>query len=90
MRTKCGYCGDLCIRVTKEDALYVAHIGECIEEATEVSKKKYIQKQLDTLSDFEISNALKGHGAWDLDELKDTEKNRIRFIWLICWDIVDW
>ena len=81
--------GSIEFGVTKADAFYAAHVGECLAEVSSLVQKKYIKDQLKEISDEELAGSLKPYGAWDEEELKDRGANERRFVWLACWGIVE-
>ena len=74
--------GEKCleIKLTKNCIADCAHSGSC---DVEVSKwVENLRPYLDTLPAELVANVLKPSGAWDDEELKDTEQNLHRLLWI--------
>jgi hypothetical protein len=71
------------IEMTKNDALSMAHQGQCIDDVKAFLKtNKSIHKQLDKIGSEAIAEELKNYGAWDDTQLADVEANKEKIVWL--------
>ena len=77
------------LNILKRDAEAGYHQGQCDEDIEGLLQEPYIKKQFDRIDPQKIVKELAEYGAWDEEELKDTQANRARLLWLFCGDIVD-
>jgi len=75
------------LNITKQDALYASHPGNCDQEVAELVESKKIAKQLDRISPESIRKELMEYGAWDDTQLADDAENRLRIVWIACGNI---
>lgn len=77
------------IRLTRRDAESMSHRGECLPDVLKAMEKPYIKKQLSSLNPASLAKELKEYGVWDEDELKDHNKNLIKWLWISACDVID-
>ena len=84
------------IRLTKICIADCAHSGDCEVEVAEWVNK--LRRQLNKIPTETIAAVLRPYGAYDEEELKDSEQNLHRLIWLAatqckeeksCWAYMD-
>lgn len=77
--------------LTLDDALSCSGSGQQDENVAAIVSLPYVQAQLSTLTDKQISDALKGFGAWDDDErtVSTRAENAQRLVWCAACDIRD-
>jgi len=73
------------ISMTREQAEYASHPGNCDQEIAEL-RNKIDTSLLDTAS---LRKELAEYGAWDDDQLADHEENVLRWIWICAGNIAD-
>ena len=81
--------GRIELRMTMEQARSASHQGKCDEDVLTLSKVPEIRVQLDAIKPCDLSEELRGYGAWDKEELADYTQNLQRILWLAAGDIVD-
>ena len=84
-----AYFDRFTIDLTRDDAFYGCHPGDCSESIETLYTVKYIAKQLDALDPTDVHDELASYGAWDDDQLSDTYANLFRILWLACGQIYD-
>lgn len=77
------------LELTRDDAFYGCHPGDCSESIETLRTAKYIAAQLDVLDDAAIRDELASYGAWNELELSDPDANLSRILWLACGQIFD-
>lgn len=82
-----NYGNDL--RLTRADANYCAHSGNCENEVNEVMQKPYVKKQLGALNPDKLAKELKDFGAWDDEQLANHKDNLQRWVWISAGDITE-
>jgi hypothetical protein len=73
--------------LTKAQAAIGSHPGDCQAGIDYLLTVPAIRRQLDRLEPAAIARELAEYGAWDSEELQDTEANRARLLWIACGDI---
>lgn len=74
--------------ITDEDALSGSVPGQDATEAVKaLLQTPFISEQIDSIPADDIKAELSEYGAWDDDELSDTEQNKIRILWIACGNI---
>ena len=81
--------GRIELNITKKVAAMCHHSGNCEPEVRAAMKIPSIKRQLNKLDPKLIVSELKEFGAWDDEELKDNEFNKVRLLWIACGDIDD-
>ena len=81
--------GNIEIELTKEEAHMGSHSGACDNDVAYLRTLPHIKEQLDKIDPKDLSEELKGYGAWDDAELANHDDNIDRILWLACGDIVD-
>lgn len=61
--------------------------GNCDNAIAEWLEESFIQNQLISIGNEKISSELKEYGAWDDEELKDFEENKMRIMWIAIGNI---
>lgn len=61
------------------------------DEAVEhiVTNEQYVREQLDAINPEFIARELSEYGAWDTEELQDTEQNERRIVWIAAGNIYE-
>ena len=77
------------LELTRDDAFYGCHPGDCSESIEALLTAKYIAEQLSALDPVAIRAELASYGAWDELELSDPDANLSRILWLACGQIFD-
>lgn len=77
------------IEMTKAQAESCSHTGACDSDVLALSKLPKIARQFKKIDPLHIAEELKGYGAWDEEELKDTDQNVQRILWIAAGNIVD-
>lgn len=77
------------IELSRDDAFYGYHPGNCAETIEALLTASYISEQLSSLDPEAIRDELAECGAWSDDELSDPEANLLRILWLACGQIYD-
>lgn len=85
----CSGSGSLSLDLTIEDARSASHQGSCDEDVEALSRVPYVAAQIAGWNVEELRKELDGYGAWDDEELADTEQNIQRMAWLAAGSIVD-
>lgn len=75
--------------LTRDDAFYGCHPGDCSESIETLRTAKYIAEQLSALDPADVRDELASYGAWDELELSDSDANLSRILWLACGQIFD-
>lgn len=70
------------IYMTKKQAYSVSHSGECYLDTIELKNNPEIRKQLDKISDKDLSAELMETGGWEKDDLIDRHTNELRILWI--------
>lgn len=76
------------IAMTKNQAHFASHQGECIENVRELLKNRNIVRQFKKIDPEAIKAELSEYGAWDDVELSDIIANQERILWIAAGDIV--
>ncbi|MGE5433042.1 MAG: hypothetical protein ACM3QX_18335 [Syntrophomonadaceae bacterium] len=77
------------IEMTRKQAEYTAHRGECLPQVQELLQDSKIKRQLKKISDDDLKEELDQYGAWSDEELSDRADNEERIIWLAAGHILD-
>lgn len=77
------------IQMTLKQARSASHQGQCDEDVKILLQDPKIIRQLDKIDPEKIAAELHEYGAWDEEELKDSQANRERIIWIAAGDIVE-
>lgn len=80
---------DFSISLTKKQAQTGSHSGDCEGDVKYLLTLPSIKKQFESIDPESIRKELKEYGAWDEEELKDDESNRMRILWIACGDYMD-
>jgi len=75
------------IEMTKQQALGASGAGACDDAIAALAKNKKIKKQLDALPIYSVATELRQYGAWEDEELSDTEQNKLRILWCAACNI---
>ena len=84
-----AYFNRFIIKMTKDQALSVSHVGQCDDDVKELIKNPKIKRELKRISDQDLTAELKEYGAWDSEELENRQENEERIIWLAGCNIKD-
>ena len=84
-----AYIDSIEIKMTLEQAQSASHQGRCDEDVQHLLKVPEIAKQLRKISDADLIDALRGYGAWNIDELQNRDSNEARLIWIAACDIAE-
>lgn len=57
-------------------------------ECVPLARSPYIAEQLDVIGEEALRKALETTGLFTTGELDNAQRNRLRFVWLACWDVV--
>ena len=77
------------IRMTKKQANSASHSGSCDNDVAELLRVPAIVRQLEKIPSHLIAEELLQYGAWDDEDVKDTEANKARIIWIAAGDITE-
>lgn len=77
------------IKMTKRQALFASHSGQCDNDVDALLKLPAIKRQLAKISDADLIAELSEYGAWDQDELQDRQNNDARIIWIAAGNIAE-
>ena len=77
------------IEMTKAQAESCSHPGACDSDVLFLSKNPKIIRQFKKIDPLDVAAELKEYGAWNVEELKDTEQNIQRILWLATGNILD-
>jgi hypothetical protein len=77
------------IRMKLSQARAASHQGDCQADLLALSLFPDIRTQLIKIGPAVIRAELREYGAWDEEELRDDDQNRIRILWLAAGNIVD-
>jgi hypothetical protein len=77
------------IEMTKAQAENCSHPGACDADVLALSKNPKIIRQIKKIDPSKIAAELKEYGAWDEEELKDTDQNVQRILWIAAGNIVE-
>lgn len=80
--------GTFSIKMTEEDAWRGCHSGRCDYDCEQLIEEDYIRKQLDEISDEQMTEVLKEYGIEDADS-KTRHESEMYIVWLAAGDIVD-
>ncbi len=80
---------DFSISLTKKQAQTGSHSGDCEGDVKYLLTLPSIKKQFESIDPESIRKELKEYGAWDEEELKDDESNRMWILWIACGDYMD-
>lgn len=81
--------GRIELNITKNDAAFCSHPGQCDADVLQLSNKPAIKRQLAKIQPELLASELKEYGAWDSEELTDHDQNLQRLLWIACGDIAD-
>ena len=81
--------GSMGLNITKNQAAFGSHQGDCDETIKQLSEVPAIKRQLSKIDKAALKAALKEYGAWDEEELNNHEQNKQRVLWMACGDIND-
>ena len=81
--------GRIEFQLTKKQAAIGSHQGQCDQDIEYLLTIPAIKRQIDKLDPALIARELSEYGAWDDEELKDSEQNKRRLLWIACGDIVE-
>jgi hypothetical protein len=84
-----AYFNRFTIQLTKSQAESCSHSGDCDCDVEELLKNKAIQRQLSCISAEDIAAELKEYGAWDFEELSDSDANKRRILWIAAGNITE-
>jgi len=73
------------IEMTKADAHSMSHSSVGADVRALLPK---FRKQLNKISDADLSSELAEYGAWDETERADREMNEVRILWIAAGDIL--
>lgn len=76
------------LHMTKKQAHFASHQGECIDDVRELLKNRDIARQFEKIAPYAIKAELSEYGAWDEVELSDLQANQERILWIASGDIV--
>jgi hypothetical protein len=79
-----AYFNRFVVEMPPEAVAACHHQGQCDEDVAYWAPRIKIDA-----SDEDIRAELKEYGAWDNEELEDTEANKRRIIWIAAGDIKD-
>ena len=82
-----AYFDRFVLDITRKDAEYASHAGNCDQEVAELVESAPIKRQLDKISPFLIVKELQEYGAWDDSELSDWNQNLHRIVWIAAGNI---
>jgi len=77
------------IEMTKAQAESCSHPGPCDSDVLALSNMPKIKRQIKKIDPSKIAAELKEYGTWDEEELKDTDQNVLRILWIAAGNIVD-
>ncbi len=77
------------LQLTKEQAGFGYHQGQCDADIAYLRQEPRIKRQLAKIDPALLRDELREWGAWDDDELSDHDANLDRILWLACGDIID-
>ena len=63
--------------------------GESIHDVRASLLRPEVKAELDKITSSDIAKELEDTGAWDEEELEDTQANLERFLWIICGNASD-
>ena len=75
------------LTMTKQDAAYASHAGNCDQEVADLVNSRKVTRQLDKIGPDAIRDELKEYGAWNDLQLSDDEENRQRIVWIAAGNI---
>lgn len=81
--------GRIELKITKKQAAQCTHPSDCEHDVKELKRKAAIYRQMDKIAPELLAAELSEYGAWDNEELKDHEQNKVRLLWLACGDITE-
>lgn len=81
--------GRIELKISKSNAQFGCHQGQCDDDVLELSKKPAIARQLKKIDPALLRDELREYGAWDDAELQDHDANLMRILWIACGDIND-
>ena len=82
-----SYFNRFTLNLTKAQALSGSHQGACDEDIAQLLTVPVIRRQLDKIPAAALRAELKETGAWNEDDLQDTEANNARIVWLAAVNI---
>ena len=77
------------IEMTLAQANEASHQGICDEDVAALVKHPKIARQLAKINADDIRSELREYGAWETDELMDSDANNARIIWIAAGDILN-
>lgn len=84
-----AYFDRFSLDLTRDNAFYGCHPGDCSESIEALRTAKYIAAQLSALDHAAVRDELEYYGARDSDQLSDIDANMSRILWLACGQIYD-
>jgi hypothetical protein len=66
-----------------------AHQGQCDDDVEWWTPRVMLAEPNAGISDDDIREELREYGAWEDEELSDTEENLRRILWIACCNIVE-
>ena len=77
------------LSMTKQQAHFASHQGQCDEDVQELLKNKAIIRQFKKIDPEAIKSELSEYGAWDDVELSNVADNQARILWIAAGNIVE-
>lgn len=81
--------GTIEIQMTKEQARFASHPGQCDADVRELSNHRKIRAQLQRIDPKVLRDELREYGAWSEEELADHDQNLQRILWIAAGDILE-
>lgn len=89
MRKKYNYVEGVELGLTSRDVELICQSGSNDEQVAEITKKKYVQKQLKNYSDEALMKVVRAYSDSDISNIKTREDKERYVVWTVAWNIFD-